>query len=151
MVSTLQVLRVQFFDTDPITFTDGRNAHPGEDGGAWYLVLTPCACKVPCEIACDTHPHDHHTYYLQPFRRGGVGHKPGATPQEIAENRANIWGWDGNRDAPTLNPSFLVPGDEHRPRIHLFLRAGRIDLCGDSSVVLHANPAPCKHEGEGLP
>lgn len=36
----------------------------------------------------------------------------------------NTWGWDGNLDAPTLQPSLLLPGHWHG-----YLRRGRLESC----------------------
>lgn len=42
------------------------------------------------------------------------------------------WDWDGNLDAPTLNPSILTGKDS--PNIcHSFLRVGRFEFLGDST------------------
>lgn len=70
------------------------------------------------------------TWMRQPFRRG-----------ESVGNEENgglgiIWGWDGNRDAPTLTPSFFA--EDGVVRVHLFLRAGKIELCADSTVEVKA-------------
>jgi hypothetical protein len=35
-----------------------------------------------------------------------------------------VWGWDGNEDHPTLEPSILTPGHWHG-----YLRAGRLESC----------------------
>jgi hypothetical protein len=106
---------------------DGR----GEDGAVWYLIL-----GEPAEgVVCATHPGRRHHYERQAFRRGSAGHRLDATPEEIAQNRANVWEWDGSAQAPTVTPSFLA--HEGRPyRLHSFLRVGRLELCGDSTVAL---------------
>lgn len=111
-----------------------RDDKRGEDGAVWYLILGEPNPAVTCTVHG---PRDHH-YERQAFRRGAFGHRLDATPDEIANDRANVWGWDGNTAAPTLTPSYLAY--KHRPyRLHSFLRAGRIELCGDSSVVLSAS------------
>lgn len=114
-----------------------RDDERGEDGAVWYLILGEPAERV----VCDRHPGRKHHFERQPFARGGPTHRPGATPEEIAANRANIWGWDGNTEAPTITPSFLAA--EGRPyRMHSFIRAGKLDLCGDSTVSASAQ-LPC--------
>jgi hypothetical protein len=56
-----------------------------------------------------------------------------------------VWGWDGDRARPTLEPSIrcdwgappelLALGmDGQREVFHGYLRAGRIELCADSTV-----------------
>jgi hypothetical protein len=84
-------------------------------------------------------------YERQAFRLGSYGHRLDATEQEIKENKANVWGWDGNKEAPTLRPSFLAR--EKRPyTLHSFLTNGKLELCADSSVVIIPNPTSCWDE-----
>lgn len=149
MPATLQVERVQFFDEHPLNDQSGKPAYPGCDGAVWYLSLTPCkgifGCESGCRVACASHPGLHHCYLMQPFSRSGQGLLVNRTEWEKANNRANIWAWNGNREAPTLSPSFLCYGDgQYLPRVHLFLNNGRIDLCSDSECISMANPVPCK-------
>jgi len=122
-----------------------RSDARGEDGAVWYLLLSPCPGDPPgqpCRHVCTRHPGLVHHYERQPFRLGGYGFRLDATPQEIAEDKANVWGWDGNREAPSLTPSFLAKKD--RPYVfHMYLRAGKIELCGDSTVVLDPAAADC--------
>lgn len=45
------------------------------------------------------------------------------------------WTWDGNALAPTFNPSVnVMPGGPRQ--CHYFVRAGRIEFCGDSHHAL---------------
>lgn len=140
MKATIRLQRFVVFE-DPAE--DGkRHGCPAADGVAYYeiIVLRPAA---PCVEGCGgpSEPHTHH-YERQPFSRSGQRHYEGATPTEIANDRANIWAWDGNIEAPTLTPSFAGPetskdGVVVRPfRVHLVLRAGKIELCSDSTVSL---------------
>lgn len=134
---TVQIEHVQF----------ARDDKRGEDGAVYYLILTPCT-ERPCRHECEAHPQMTHHYERQAFRRGAFGHRLDATPEDIANDRANVWGWDGNCEAPTLTPSYLAldtkDGKQLRPyRMHSFLTAGRIALCGDSTVTLHPSPTPC--------
>lgn len=159
MPPSLQVDRVQFFATHPIRNGDGSDAYPDCDGAVWYLQLEACGDDPRCEIACAAHPAQHHSYYMQPFARDGPKHRVGSSPEEQKQDRANIWGWDGDKVAPSVMPSFLVPGYKEgdrvliggqvsimsfRARVHLFLRAGRIELCSDSQVVVAPDPVPCR-------
>lgn len=128
---------------DRITFDrhDGR----GEDGAVWYLILSPCEeCKTnPEHHCCKAHPGMKHHYERQAFRLGNHGHRLDADDEMKATNRANVWGWDGDREAPTITPSFLAA--EGRPyRLHSFIRSGQLDLCGDSTVTPHPRPVPCE-------
>ncbi|MEM3857517.1 MAG: DUF6527 family protein [Thermoprotei archaeon] len=51
-------------------------------------------------------------------------------------NNRNVWSWDGNKEAPTLTPSFLYHDQD--VRIHLFLKHGKIELLPDSTAKLVA-------------
>lgn len=120
----------------------GRNEERGEDGAVWYLILSPCHDE-PCTHVCRSHPRMRHQYERQAFRRGEFGHRLNASAEEIASNRANVWGWDGNEATPTLTPSYLA-FEEREYRMHSFLRAGQLELCGDSTVVLASAPVSCE-------
>lgn len=43
---------------------------------------------------------------------------------------SNVWQWDGNRENPTLTPSFLWPDG----RLHLFVVKGNLNILPDSTV-----------------
>lgn len=134
---TVQVENIQFAH-NPVT---------GEDGAVYYLLLTPCT-DDPCRHICKAHPKMAHHYERQGFRRGGFAYRLNATPEEQADDRANLWGWDGNQEAPTLMPSFLAlaekKGKQLRPyRMHSYLRAGKLDVLSDSTVTAHPSPTPC--------
>lgn len=94
----------------------------------------PCDGVVTYEIRM---PEGHRFplyYMLQPFVLGA--HRQDATGRISMKN---LWGWDGNRDAPTLSPSFACEDNREGclpVRVHLFLKAGRIELCSDSTVQL---------------
>lgn len=141
MSFTVQVEHIHF----------ARDEKRGEDGAVYYLLLAPCDECVhnPAHHVCRAHRGMEHHYERQGFRLGASGHRLDATPEDIADDKANLWGWDGNREAPTLTPSFLAQernkkGEIIRPyRMHSFLRAGQIDLCGDSTVVLAPSPVMC--------
>ena len=73
------------------------------------------------------HPDGIFDYMQQPFARGARRYV----------NGAHVWGWDGNEEAPTLDPSFVsVLSRARNSRVHLFLRGGKVDLLGDSTVRL---------------
>jgi hypothetical protein len=114
MMPAIRLERIQWFDEAPVTLGDSEvNAYPGCDGMAIYEVMGD-------GIHGSLHAH-------QPFLRG--------------ESKAfpligNVWGWDGNREAPTLTPSFLVRWGGTPFMAHLFLQAGKVNLLADSTVVL---------------
>lgn len=120
----IHIERFQFFDINPIKNSKGENAYPDCDGCIWYEVYDK--------------DRDKWFYFMQPFAKGGQRYKTGATEEEIRNNRANIWGWDGDRNAPTLSPSFLC--EDRGIRVHLLINKGKIDICSDSNVVVGEVP-----------
>lgn len=46
------------------------------------------------------------------------------------------WTFDGNVEAPTFAPSIAVNPTAPASRCHYFIRAGRIEFCGDSHHAL---------------
>jgi hypothetical protein len=44
-----------------------------------------------------------------------------------AQPNGHTWEFDGNEQAPTFSPSVHIVG-----QCHYFIRAGRIEFCGDS-------------------
>ena len=65
------------------------------------------------------------------------------------ENAAGrpVWTWDGNVDAPTTTPSVRIftparaatadrPAKPEKTRCHYFLKAGKIEYCGDCEHAL---------------
>lgn len=132
---TAQVVQIQF----------SHREDTGEDGAVWYLILGD---ENP-QVECEHHPKRAHYYERQAFVKGKSRHRRNATPEEIAEDKANLWGWDGNTDAPTLQPSFLAQekdkkGNVIRPyRMHSYLTGGKLVLCNDSTVVVDPSPKNC--------
>lgn len=59
-----------------------------------------------------------------------------------------VWEWDGNLEAPTVNPSILVSwtyGEERLPRVcHSFLRGGRWQFLADCTHELAGQTADMK-------
>lgn len=89
-------------------FYGGAKVYPGADGAVEYEIKTP---EMRYRI-------------YQPFKQGA----------SLDINGKPVWGWDGNREHPTLTPSFLM---DHPPvHLHLFIRSGRVELCGDSNTEL---------------
>lgn len=124
----------------------------GIEGYVIYLLLKSCNDTPRCAIVCEAHLEQHHHYLRQPFARGGPRHYKGASKKDIDENRANIWGLDGPAEMPTLSPSFLFEGHTHPrnlypdwPRVHSYMRAGRLELLADSDAVL-AEHVPCRSD-----
>jgi hypothetical protein len=135
----IHVDKVQFFDTHAIKDSKGNNAYPGCDGAVLYELYYPDG--VDLQGPNTPKPNLHHwSYMMQPFALGNMRLRPGATQEEINDNRANIWGWDGNREAPTLQPSFLCDDKLMGVKVHLFLVKGQIQLCSDSNVTVGEVP-----------
>ena len=97
----------QYFDTNPITrYGTGERLYPNADGIVWYEVL-----------------HEDRPIYLrQLFVKGSniSGHN----------DISNVWGWDGDRENPTLTPSFVWS----EGRLHLFVRHGNLEILPDTTV-----------------
>jgi len=114
----------QFFDTNRINNSNGENAYPTCDGCVWMEVYEQ--------------ENGIWYFFLYPFAKDGPKFKPGSTEEEQKNNRANIWKWDGNRNNPTITPSFLC--EDRGVRVHITISNGQINLCGDSNVVLGEVP-----------
>ena len=112
-LSKLVSYSFQFFDTHPVVKSDGSPAYPDADGMVSYEILT---------VWGSIDGKDHTLYLRQLFSKDGL--KPGKN------NVDNIWQWDGNRENPTIRPSFLVP-DYH---FHCYVTNGKIDVLSDSRV-----------------
>lgn len=123
----------------------------GCEGMALYELTRPCApgCEAlhspPDERwregSRKLPPHTEFRYLSQPFHSGGQRKYKDATPEEIAEDRANVWAWNGNRERPSLTPSFVFTGHSHPknlypdyPRVHTYLTDGVLVNCGDSDA-----------------
>ncbi len=57
-----------------------------------------------------------------------IRHGDHATIEDIP-----VWGWDGDRERPTLHPSIRCNWGAGEV-FHGFLRAGKIEICADSTV-----------------
>lgn len=112
-LSKLVSYSFQFFDTHPVVKSDGSPAYPDADGFVQYELLT---------VWGSIDGKDHTLYLQQLFSKDGL--KPGKN------NIDNIWHWDGNRENPTITPSFLWPDG----RLHLFVRAGKLDILPDTTI-----------------
>ena len=95
-----------FYDEHPRVNPDGKLIETKAEGEVWYRI-------VDGEWA-------HH--FIQQFRKG-----------DLIRNKDdidNIWSWDGNRENPTIRPSFLVPNYH----FHCYVTNGKIDVLSDSRV-----------------
>lgn len=127
----------QFFDIHPIKDSKGTDAYPGCSGAVIYELYYPDGVN----LGTPEKPIIHHwSYMMQPFALGGQRIKPGATEEEIKNNLANIWGWDGNREAPTIQPSYVCDDKRMGARIHSFVVKGQLQLCPDSNVTVGEVP-----------
>lgn len=63
---------------------------------------------------------DDHLYIILP----GGKHPDAIGIQRGEPGGHRVWGWDGNREAPTLTPSIHSPGQWHG-----HLRAGKLESC----------------------
>lgn len=116
MNGRLRIERIQWFDTNPIKWYESEDlVYPDCDGAVCYELVLDDGEVVPL---------------LQVFARG-------SSRDLVLRGGGNAiaWGWDGNREAPTLTPSYLAE-QPNRFRVHLFLQAGKISLCSDSTCVV---------------
>lgn len=69
------------------------------------------------------------------------------------EGEHPVWTWDGNVEAPTLNPSILtwrdVPEKGIHFRCHSFVRGGNIEFLGDCTHALAGKTVPLPELPEG--
>ena len=130
----------------------------GCEGHVLYELTKPCSagCRAGLEGENWTHSaveereqatrdlpwHTKFRYLAQPFHRGGQRLYRGATAEEIAENRANVWAWDGNREAPSLTPSYYFLGRQDPkgrypdwPAVHIHLTRGVIVNSGCDAAI----------------
>lgn len=146
-----------FYDKDAPDH-NGASVYPGVDGAVEYeitqeynseelaKVLKPgerAATEAELDKLRESNaPHEefakigiinpYTTTNFQPFSQKGTHQIDGR----------NVWAWNGNREAPTLTPSFLMDygkrNGEQMTKVHLFLTDGKINLLGDSNVELIA-------------
>jgi len=98
----------QFFDENPIMRKDtDQRAYPEADGVVWY------------EIVSELPRGGENIMLMQLFRKG--------VP---VSGRPNIWQWDGDKENPTITPSFhWFDGG-----LHLFVRHGALDILPDTTI-----------------
>jgi hypothetical protein len=114
--TTLKLKKIEFGDKFLLSL-DNSPVYPGVDGAVVYEITE----EVEGENGKEPWTYPMH----QPFSAKGI--------QQV--NGRNVWGWDGNKEQPTLTPSFLL---NYLPayRIHLYFTKGKINLLSDSTVVL---------------
>lgn len=95
---------------DEIRFYDEHDAHPQNAGIDGFVVFR--LLGVPGRSP---------DYITMRFRRGDSTQTP---LNEL------VWGWDGDRKAPTLKPSLRYE-EKHFPIVHVNVTAGRIVCHGD--------------------
>jgi len=100
----------QFFDTDPMYDDNDQRLYPGADGIVWYKVFHGCGVL----------------YLHQLFKKELIISSEGDKPTSCSYD----WSWDGDRENPTLTPSFLWS----EGRLHLFVTHGNLDILPDTTV-----------------
>lgn len=115
--------RIQFLDSDPIYYANSdKPIFPLADGVIFYSYIVGWKNEK-------TGKNDIYEAILrQPFKRTNSFVLP--SPET---NYYGIWVWDGNREEPTLSPSFLADfgnGD----KLHLFVKKGQLEILSDSTV-----------------
>jgi hypothetical protein len=119
----LEVVEVKFY-TD-----EERADRGGQDGCVRYRIPNYPFLTGPNIEDVVYHPWE----ISQAFHRG-----PFALLTDRSGLKWQTWEWDGDREAPTLSPSFLCERPAHTIpfRLHLYFRKGKVELLGDSTVVL---------------
>jgi hypothetical protein len=127
MKVTLRLKGIYFGDKFS-TYTDGRSSYPGVDGAVEYEITQELSKEeLATKKSITTNPYSFTIY--QPFKAGTTS----------KSNDFNVWAWNGNKDKPTLTPSWLLnwsSGNNPAIRIHLFFTDGKINLLPDSNVQL---------------
>jgi len=128
----IRLNKIQFFDKDPLFFADSTNpVYPGADGMAEYEVTMTRTDEEMKTVGPGT-LNPWKLYLHHPFQRSGLG--------KTVDGR-NIWAWDGNREAPTLTPSFgceLSPvsrSSASRVYVHIYLTAGKMVDSGSEGII----------------
>lgn len=117
-------------------YSDDKPVYPGVDGAAEYeekRYFTEDELKTITRTPEGHYKLGEHTYVdnpyiwtvFQPFKKSNT---------YTVKEGYYVWSWDGDREAPSLTPSFL----QYDPRAHLYLRKGKIELLGDSVVTLES-------------
>ena len=83
---------------------------------------TPIETQAEGEVWYEIYDGERYHHLIQTFRRGSLIRQP--------DDIYNIWSWDGNRENPTIRPSFRVPDYN----FHCFVTNGKIDVLPDSAV-----------------
>jgi hypothetical protein len=75
-------------------------------------------------------------FVFGPHRKETITYKAGDGKESSYERIR--WGWDGNTESPTLDPSILTWTDRTwgKMRFHIFFHGGRIQLLSDSTLTL---------------
>ena len=106
--------KIRWFDKEPFTDYMGRTMFPNCEGMVVYTI----------RVVGKESPDFNHEYDLyQPFSSRGQGR---------CEN-GNVWGWNGNREKPTLSPSFKATFGKEEI-FHIFFREGKIVDAGSTNV-----------------
>lgn len=63
---------------------------------------------------------------------------------EVKDASGALWQWDGNEEAPTINPSILVNGrpESRGKRCHSFVKAGQWEFLSDCDHALAGQTVP---------
>lgn len=113
----LHSYRFQFFDVEPYLNMNGKPTFGFAIGAACYVIRQ--------NIEGSDEWYDIHVY--QPFSHNGeMGF------YEDTGISFLTWQWDGDRDAPTLTPSFLY--EFSAGKLHLFVKAGKLEILPDTTV-----------------
>ena len=120
MTTKLLSYRFRFFDEEPKLNMNGKPTFGKAVGAVQYETHT--------EMRMETFDVKYDTTYYQPFSREA---RDGF--DEDSGFSFNMWNWDGNRENPTLTPSFLLDwGDGNK--LHLYVKSGKLDILPDTTI-----------------
>ena len=121
----LRITRIHFFDTDGDFIF-----RPEDPGNSLRIKADDARGHMDGVVLYNL---DHNGRVLTPFQPFQAGQPfRGPTPG----CPYNVWYWNGNRESPSLAPSFGWYMGDPDLHTHLYLRDGRIDLLSDSVVTL---------------
>jgi hypothetical protein len=126
---TIRVKAIEWGDRFLKWYQEERPVYPGVDGAVRYeLKFYRTKEEVDAILARGDTIENPYTcdLYVQPFSQ---------KPHYQTPEGKNVWQWDGNREAPTLTPSFALDSGMGW-KAHLYFTAGKIVLAPDSTVTL---------------
>ena len=118
MTMELLSYKFQFFDEEPLLDMNDKPTFGNAIG----------AVKYTFKINIEGRDEDYEHIIYQPF-----GEDTSTQFYEDSGASFLVWGWDKNRENPTLNPSFLYDTPP-AGKLHLFVKHGNIEILPDTTM-----------------